>query len=277
MVRLFVGPVEGGDMEIRDILDFDRFPIDQPGTPAYRDLVARCQAELAAEGMFSLDGLMHPHVAQQVADETAEDMATASFHHAREHNIYFLKDIPDVPEDHPVRTLFRTSNYTLCGDQVEHTAVTAAYECPALRDFLADVMGKPKLHLMDDALARLNVMSYGEGDALNWHFDRSEFTVTLLLQAPDEGGAFEYRRGLRSAQDPNYEGVGRLVSGQDDQVKQIALSAGTLNVFLGVNTAHRVTPVVGDRRRVIAVLCYYENPGVKFTEEEQLGFYGRTG
>ena len=28
----------------------------------------------------------------------------------------------------------------------------------------------------------MNVMAYREGEALNWHFDRSEFTTTLLLQ-----------------------------------------------------------------------------------------------
>lgn len=262
---------------MREILDLYRFPIDQPGTAAYAALVARCQAELAADGMFSLDGLMHAHVAQQVADDTAEDMATASFHHAREHNIYFQAEVKGLAADHPALRTFHTSNYTLCGDQVAHTAVMAAYEFPALRAFLADVMDKAELHVMADELARLNVMSYGEKDRLNWHFDRSEFTVTLLLQAPDQGGEFEYRTGLRSQTDPNYDGVAKLVEGRDPQVKRIALTPGTLNVFRGVNTPHRVTPVVGERRRVIAVLSYFEQPGVRFTPEEQLGFYGRQG
>lgn len=262
---------------MREILDLDRFPIDQPGTPAYDALVARCQSELTADGMFSLDGLMHSHVAQQVADDTAEDMATAAFHHSREHNIYFEPEIKGLAADHPALRRFKTSNHTLCGDQVAHTAVTTAYEFPPLRRFIADVMGKSELHLMGDDLARLNVMSYGEQDGLNWHFDRSEFTVTLLLQAPDQGGEFEYRTGLRSQQNPNYDGVAKLVEGRDKHVKRIALTPGTLNVFRGVNTPHRVTPVVGDRRRVIAVLCYYEQPGVRFTPEEQLGFYGRQG
>jgi hypothetical protein len=39
-------------------------------------------------------------------------------------------------------------------------------------------------------LARVNAMQYGAGEGLNWHFDRSEFTTTLLLQAPKAGGAF---------------------------------------------------------------------------------------
>ena len=260
---------------MRDILDLDRFPLDQRGSDAYNALVASCQQEMAAEGMFSLHGFMHPEVAQNVADEVADDMASLAFHHARTHNVYFKKEIPGLDPAHPALTLFETSNYTLTGDQVLKTAVTQVYEYAPVRTFLADVMHKPELFIMDDPLARLNVMSYGQKDALNWHFDRSEFTVTLLLQKPDQGGEFEYRTGLRTADDPNYDGVERLLTGQDPDVKLMSLDPGTLNVFKGVNTPHRVVPVQGDRRRVIAVLSYYERAGMKFTEEERIGFFGR--
>jgi len=67
----------------------------------------------------------------------------------------------------------------------------------------------------------------------------------------------------------------RLLAGEDDEVKQIHLKAGTLNVFKGKNTAHRVTAVEGDRERIIAVLSFYERPNVRFCEEDQLKSYGR--
>ena len=136
-------------------------------------------------------------------------------------------------------------------------------------------MDKPALHTMDDPLARLNAMSYSEGEGLNWHFDRSEFTTTLLLQAPEAGSIFEYRSDLRSADNPNYDGVARLLRGEDPELKAIAVTPGTLNVFRGKNTAHRVTPAIGKRARVIAVFSFYERPGVMFTPDEQRGFYGR--
>jgi hypothetical protein len=52
--------------------------------------------------------------------------------------------------------------------------------------------------------------------------------------------------------------------------------AGTLNVFRGVNTAHRVTPVERKIPRINAVLTYFDVPGRKFSAEEHLGFYGRS-
>jgi hypothetical protein len=148
------------------------------------------------------------------------------------------------------------------------------YEHPGLIEFLARVMGKPQLFAMADPLARVNVMRYGDGEGLNWHFDRSEFTTTLLLQSPLHGGLFQYARDLRSDDDPNLEGVAKLIRGEWP-VENVRLWPGTLNVFRGKNTAHRVTPVSGAHARMIAVFSYFEAPGVVFSDEERIGFYGR--
>ncbi|MTI03741.1 2OG-Fe(II) oxygenase [Roseibium sp. RKSG952] len=259
---------------MRDILDLDRFPIDRPGSAEWNNLVENCRNDLEQDGMFNLDGLMRGQIAAQAVSDMAPRFESEAFLHERRHNIYFKK-IADLPEGHPALQEFQTSNRTLCADQIDGSALLRLYEWPEFAQFLAATMGKPALHVMDDPLARVNVMSYQEGQALNWHFDRSEFTTTMLLQAPDQGGGFEYRTDLRSDTDPNYDGVAQLLSGGDDQSKVITLSPGTLNVFKGKNTAHRVTPVGGDKARVIAVFSYYENPGVTFTEAERIGFYGR--
>jgi len=138
-------------------------------------------------------------------------------------------------------------------------------------------MGLNDLYEMKDPLARVNVMAYFEGEALNWHFDRSEFTTTILLQAPESGGDFEYRTGLRGDSDPNYDGVANFLAGNDNDKKALKLTAGTLNVFRGKNTAHRISTVGGNTPRMIAVFSYYQTPDVMFSPSEQLGFFGRTG
>lgn len=257
-------------------LDLATFPLDRPESAEYARLVARCKAELATDGMFNLDGFLRPEHAQVEAHAHTPKMDSESFNHAREHNVYFQKAVPGLADDHPALKLFETSNNTLCNDQLAGSVVEQIYTWVPLQRFLAEVMEKPALYPMDDPLAAFNVMRYKEGQALNWHFDRSEFTVTLLLQAPKKGGLFEYRTGLRSADDPNYDGVAKLLAGDDPQMRQMNVTPGTLNVFRGVNTPHRVTRVKGDRARMIAVLTYYERPGATFTKTEQLGFYGRT-
>lgn len=260
---------------MKTLLDLDRYPLDRPDSPEFKALVARCQAELEDHGMFNLEGFMRPEAIADTLAKTLHKFDSEAFRHERAHNIYFKKNIPDVPDDHPVYTQFSTSNLTLCGDQVGGTPVMALYTWQPFIDFLATVMKRPALYPMADPLACLNVMAYREGQGLNWHFDRSEFTTTLLLQAPEAGSRFLYRTDLRSADNPNYDGVAKLVQGEDTEVQALDQDAGTLNVFRGVNTAHCVTPAKGPRPRVVSVLTYYETPGAQFTREERLGFYGR--
>jgi hypothetical protein len=260
---------------MNDLIDLDRYPLDRPDSAAWRDLVNACRRELTENGMYNLEGFLRPGVTDRAIAEITPVMDSQSYTHKRVHNIYFKPSIPELPADHPALRKVETISHTLCADQIAGGTVVKIYEYAPLVAFIAATMDKPTLFTMQDPLARANVMSYRKGEALNWHFDRSEFTTTLLLQAPETGGAFEYRTNLRSDADANFEGVAALLDGADPQVQTLYVKPGTLNVFRGKNTAHRVTPVGGPRNRLIAVFSYYERPGVMFSEEERLGFYGR--
>ncbi len=257
------------------ILNLADFPLNNLESPAGEALVARCRKELETEGLFNLDGLVRPDALDVCVSEVVPELNANAYSHSQEHNIYFKKAVDGLAPDHPALKLSRTSNRKICGDQMSGFLLTRIYEWPPLAHFLAKVMGKAQLFVMDDPLARVNVMTYRDGETLNWHFDRSEFTTTLLLQAPEAGGAFQYRSGLRTDDDPNYDGVAQLLEGQDTQVRTLPLSAGTLNVFRGKNTAHRVSAVEGPTERIIAVFSYYERPGVQFSAEDRIRFYGR--
>ncbi|MCP5075061.1 MAG: 2OG-Fe(II) oxygenase [Rhodobacteraceae bacterium] len=262
---------------MREIIDLDRYPLDRPESAGWQALVDRCKDELARNGLFNLVGFMRPEALKSTLGQMKPVLAEQAFTHARKHNIYFKKDLPGLAADHPALKTFETINHTICADQMGDALIIRLYDWEPFAGFLAEVMDKPMLYPMADPLARANVMEYRDGEALNWHFDRSEFTTTLLLQAPDAGGEFQYLQDLRSDADPNYDGVAHLLNGNEDEVTQIPLQAGTLNVFRGKNTAHRVTPVAGDAERIIAVFSYYEQPGVVFSETDRVGFYGRAG
>ena len=260
---------------MRNILDLDLYPLEKPGSPQWQELVDHCRADLARDGMFNLEGFVRPKAISRALDEIRPVMNTLSFVHKRSHNIYFKKEVPGLAPEHPALRLLDTINHTVCGDQITQSLPLWIYEWPQFAVFLAATLEKETLFTMRDPLARVNVMAYRDGEALNWHFDRSEFTITLLLQAPSEGGDFQYRSDLRTETDPNYDGVERLLEGKDKEVKTLTLAAGTLNVFRGKNTLHRITPCKGPKERFVAVFSYYEKPGVMFTKEEQIGFYGR--
>ena len=261
---------------MRDLLNLDRFPLERTDSPHCVQLVERCKADLAAHGMFTLEGFVNAPAIARAVSELDPLINGAGYRHARRHNIYFKEEIPGLAPYHPALKKLETVNYTLCADQLSGTIVDRIYEWAPLVDFLARVMDKPRLFLMYDPLARLNVLAYRPSAALNWHFDRSQFTTTLLIRAAESGGEFEYRSALRSDAEPNYDGVARLLRGEDPEMSVLPLAAGSLNVFAGRHTAHRVSPVGGGVRRIVAVFSYYEEPGFSFSSSERLGFYGRS-
>ena len=257
------------------LLDLKRFPIDDLAGEPGLALVARCRRELAERGTFSLEEFVRPQALARCVAEVEPVFAAAAFLHKRSHNIYFKDRIDGLPSEHPALRRFETTSHTICADQIPDSVVCRIYEWPPLVDFLAAAMGKPRLYPMADPLARANVMAYRHGETINWHFDRSEFTTTLLLQSAESGGEFQYRSDLRADDDPNYDGVGRFLADPAREVQTLPQQPGTLTVFKGKYAAHSVTPVEGARVRIVAVYSYYERPGVQFSEEERLGFYGR--
>lgn len=266
--------------EIGDIVDLDRHPLHDPSGDGYTALLGRCTDDLRTHGMFDLVDFLRPAAIERAIAELRPLVEHESFLHAREHNVWFLPvdeavAVHGVPADHSSLASMRTSNRTVCADRLTDTVVTAVYEWAPLRSFIARVVGAAELHLMDDPLARVNVMSYREGEALQWHFDRARFTTTLLLQRPEGGGRFEWRHGLRTPDGVDHAGLGRTIAGDDPVIERRDVRAGTLNVFAGHDTVHRVEPVVGPVDRLIAVFSWYDTPGVGFTEAERIGFYGR--
>ncbi len=257
------------------LLDLARFPLDDLTSARGQALVARCRQELADHGTFSLAGFVRPQALSQCIAEVQPVFDTAAFPHKRSHNVYFKDRVDGLPTDHPALRRFETAGHTVCADQIPDSVVCRIYDWPPLVDFLAATMEKTRLYPMADPLARANVMTYREGEAINWHFDRSEFTTTLLLQSAEAGGEFQYRSGLRTEDDPNYDGVGRFLADPSREVQSLPQQPGTLTVFKGRYAAHRVTPVEGARTRIVAVFSYYERPRVTFSAEERIGFYGR--
>jgi hypothetical protein len=168
---------------MQHILDLERYPLDRPGSPAWQSLVDRCKTDLARDGMFNLVGLVRSEALADIVAEVKPVMDTLSFVHTREHNIYFMKSVPGLPDNHPALVKTKTTNHTVCADQIPTSIVAYIYEWAPLILFLSATMDKHALYPMRDWLARMNVMAYRDGEALNWHFDRSEYTTTLLLQS----------------------------------------------------------------------------------------------
>ena len=67
-------------------------------------------------------------------------------------------------------------------------------------------------------MSGINIHYAREGEELGWHFDNSSFAITLLLQAPKEGGVFQYVSDLRNAnsEEMNFDGVEAVLNDQSN-------------------------------------------------------------
>ena len=89
-------------------------------------------------------------------------------------------------------------------------------------------------------LSSMNVHYASEGRELNWHFDNSEFAITVQLQASKAGGDFENLRDAEKG-DIHFSGVAEIVEG-NFQPEALSVAPSTLVLFRGYNLIDRVTP-----------------------------------
>ncbi|MBT4393568.1 MAG: hypothetical protein HOD33_00125, partial [Acidiferrobacteraceae bacterium] len=66
-----------------------------------------------------------------------------------------------------------------------------------------------------------------------------------------------------------------VLDGNRQGVMQLPFTPGTLLVFAGNQTIHRVTQMRGTVPRLVPVLCYAENPDLVNSTEVRKLFWGR--
>jgi hypothetical protein len=259
-----------------NLVDLERYPLSRPGTSAYEDLVEKVRASLSTEGLASLPGFLRPDALELMVFE-AEALAPLAYPGPTEATPYFFNyDIGgDVDADHPTRRRGRRALSQVAYDLIPtESAFYRLYHWPQLPAFLAHVFGHAMLYRTADAYQSLNISVMDEGGCQQWHFDRSRFVTTLLLQAPESGGEFEYSPNLREDTDEHFERVKAVLDGAAGDLRRVAIEPGMLNLFKGHYSMHRVTEVRGSRRRLQTILAYSPEPNVQGSLKSSILHYG---
>lgn len=137
------------------------------------------------------------------------------------------------------------------------------------------MLDEPALfQLADPVMACTSTVMY-EGDTHGWHFDLNDFVVSILLQAPESGGTFDFAPNIRRDGEENYPAVAAAIDGHSAGVRSIKVEAGTLLLFCGRRALHRVPPVHGKVPRVIALYSYDRKPDVRYGGEVYSRVVGR--
>src|SRR6185369_13710637 len=99
--------------------------------------------------------------------------------------------------------------------------------------------------------------------------------VSLAVQDADEGGDFEVAPRIRSADDEHYGDVAEVLAGARDRVVTLPMTPGTLLVFAGRYSLHRVSPIVGSTPRLVGLFGYDTKPGTMSSDLLKEVRYGR--
>jgi hypothetical protein len=259
-----------------DVVDLRRYPIHDPGSPDYLALVRDCRDQLRDRGVAQLPAFLTSAAIDEML-ALAGRLSGQAWASDQTHTIYFEPEDQSAGPDHPRALRQHSAKKAIAYDLIPAGApIRRLYESDDLTRFIAAVLGKPVLYRSADPLDALEIAIFEDGDELGWHFDNSEFSVTVMYAQSQAGGDFDYRPWLRGEQDQNYPAVRQVLLGRADGVVRLDTGPGTLAVFRGQHALHRVTPVSGPRPRVNSVLTYGERPGMKLSRLTQELFYGRT-
>ena len=258
-----------------DLIDSERYPIAATGDRR-RDVVAEVRASLADDGCAVLPGFLSAAGHAALLAEAIAREPRAFYNPKNQANVHLGDPDPDLPDDHPRNRFFpRTNGFVRADEWDLDTASKRLYDWGPLKDFLQDCLGKDELHVYEDPVSNMIVNVQRTGQEFNWHFDTNEFTITMLLQAADDGGQFEYVPDLRSPADENEAGVTAILDGGRDGVRTLDLQPGDLQFFLGRFSLHRVTPNLGDTTRLLLIMSFSEAAGSVGSVQRIRSLYGK--
>jgi len=259
------------------IINSARYPLDRLQSAAGQTLLQQVRERMQRDGCCTLPDFITTEVRERMAAEVRE-ITHLAYPGPSEVSPYFfnyrLGEGEDLPADHPLRRMGKRNLAQIAADLIPaDTLLNQLYRGPLLREFLGAVL-QQRVYCSCDPYQSLNVSVMDEGGCQQWHFDAGNMVTTLLLQEPEGGGVFEYAPAIRSDDDENFAAVQAVLDGRSERVIRNQLHAGTLSLFRGHYSLHRVTPVTGKRQRLQAILGYSTRPELYGKLESSILHYG---
>jgi hypothetical protein len=259
------------------IINTGLYPIDNLASDEGETWISEVRTSLEQDGSCTLPDFVDAETLAEMAAQ-ANSITHLAYAGPTEVTPYFfnyrLGEGEVLPDDHPLKRNGKRNLAQVATDLIpEDSLLSRLHHSQLMRDFLAAVIGEP-VYRNRDPYQSLNISVMDEGGCQQWHFDAGNMVTTLLLQEPEGGGIFEYVPGIRSETDENFDEVKSVLDGRSEGVLQNRLRAGTLSLFRGHYSMHRVTPVTGQRKRLQAILGYSTRPDMIGNRESSILHYG---
>jgi hypothetical protein len=258
-----------------DLIDLARFPIHDLEQGEGARFLSSCQNDMESQGWCNFDGFIKPEALAALANESNEFLKSADTLTIKR-NIYQGKVDASVPEGDARRKEYVHQAVQLADDQIPtESLIQLLYKSEILTEFVRRVQQKTQLHRCADEFQALNVVALLPESWHAWHYDTTECTVTLLLQAADKGGEFTFIPNSRTDENEDRETVDAFLAGDMSRAKTFSRGAGTFTLFRGGYSLHGVSKVEGNRPRVTAIMTYDEQPNRVISDDINVRIYGK--
>jgi alkylated DNA repair dioxygenase AlkB len=247
------------------LINLDLYPLNDLNTHAGRAVIAEGRAQLARNGLCLMPDLLAPAALAAMVRE-ARELAPRAYHATSWITGTDLRN--ENPVHRPTRNACGSIPYDLLAAS---SPIRQLYEWDGLVALFRELLGVEHWYRCADPISSCLLMYYGDGEELGWHCDSNDGVVTLLLQAAETGGGFEFVPGVGRT-DLRFE---QVLDGVREGVVAAPLRPGTLSLFRGTNSMHRVTRVSGRQERIMLAMSFHERPGYMFSPENRRRYSGR--
>lgn len=257
-------------------IHFDKYPLLDLKSKVRESIIETARAQLAKTGAAEMPDFLTQEGIDLLIQESLP-LEKVAFWNALVGNAYLDEPDPSLPADHVRRMTENTSLGAVGYDQFPaENLLRRIFEWDAFMQFIASILQLPQIYRYADPMGALNLSVMKEGDYLRWHFDQTDFVTSLSVRNAEQGGEFEYVPLIRNSQMENHERVRALLKGAREGVVRIENKPGTLLLFQGRYSIHRVTPIHGGTSRLMGLFGYAAEPGVNSSEYLRKIRYGRT-
>jgi len=272
-------------------INYSKYPIDQFENDVdgkYNYLLQNSIKQINCDGFVSLPSFLLPDAVDKLTScilKLEED--GVGFYSTDSHNVFLdADDQSDAMSPlHPRRIQLDSSKLIINASDLLLAKEAQAPNLDELfmsqrsvLNFISSVM-QTKLYPSTDPYGKFYANIFREGDGLNYHFDRSEYSISLILQPSEEGGEFQFLPNSRTI----VEGWDEMILDIDDiaeavaphslEMKRPKLAAGDLYLFRGQNSLHRVSEITKGKR-INIILTFNTEPDVRLNQYTLQKFFG---
>ena len=181
-------------MDPLTLVDTARHPLHALEGSAGVALMESCRRRMRAEGVCRLPAFLSSAGLEMLRHE-ARALRVHAHHSEVYYTPWYAKPDSSLPEGDPRAAALAFSVGYVGRDRLPAAgAIETLFGWEPLLALVQAALGSGSIYRFDDSLGSLNVTVMGRGEALGWHFDACEAVVSVLLEAAEAGGRFEYVR-----------------------------------------------------------------------------------